>query len=175
MNGYGYTYLPQEPLQEMLKAPVEKKQVGIIRLEMVREGRSLYGMGRLKTPREAAQMVGILFRRTDREQVVVLSLDSQLTPAALEIVAIGGLNSCSVEVSNIFKHAILNNSAYIICFHNHPSGVCSPSREDRMLTERLERSGAILGIPLVDHIIIGGDGQYMSFAEQGWLKGDGAA
>lgn len=70
-------------------------------------------------------------------------------------------------MGHIFKHAILNNGAYIICFHNHPSGDIQPSQEDIKLTRRIEECGRILGIQLVDHIILGGEGNYYSFSSQG--------
>ncbi len=168
-------YMQEEQIQEMMERPVQKKKIGIVHLEMVRESRSLYGMARLSGPKEAAEIVAPLLKRADREIMAVLSLDGRLEPVALEIAAVGGLNCCRVEVANLFKHAILNNSASIICFHNHPSGDCEPSREDMAMTRRLEECGKLLGIPLVDHIIIGQEGAYLSFAEQGWMNGGGAA
>lgn len=170
-----YSYLQKEAFRKILENPVSKKHIGIIHLEMVRESRSLYGLERLSSPKEAAEVVEPLIRRADREILLVLSLDSQLEPVALEIAAVGGVNFCSVDVRNLFKHAILNNSASIICYHNHPSGDCEPSREDMALTRRLEKCGKLLGIPLTDHIIIGGEGRYVSFAEQGWLTSNGVA
>lgn len=172
---HGYSYLEKDALQEILMQPAAKKHVGIIHLEMVRESRSLYGMARLSSPKEAAEFAAPMFERTDREMIVVLSMDSQMEPVALELAAVGGLKHCGVDMANLFKHAILSNSAGIICFHNHPSGDCEPSREDMAMTRRLEECGKLLGIPLVDHIIIGQEGTYLSFAEQGWMKGDGAA
>lgn len=167
--------MQEEQIQEMMERPILKKKIGIVHLEMVRESRSLYGMARLSSPKEAAEIVDPLLKRADREIIAVLSLDSRLEPVALEVAAVGGLNCCSVDVANLFKHAILNNSASIICFHNHPSGDCEPSREDMAMTKRLVECGKLLGIPVVDHIIIGQEGAYLSFAEQGWMKGDGAA
>jgi len=67
------------------------------------------------------------------------------------------------------KAAILANAAAIICGHNHPSGDCQPSREDRAITQRLKEGGALLGINLLDHVIVGGDGQYFSFADENLL------
>jgi DNA repair protein RadC len=67
------------------------------------------------------------------------------------------------------KPAILSNAASLICGHNHPSGDCQPSREDRALTTRLVEAGKLLGIAVLDHIIIGGEGRYFSFADEGLL------
>jgi len=68
------------------------------------------------------------------------------------------------------KSAILSNAASIICGHNHPSTDCQPSREDRAITTRLVEAGKLLGISVLDHVIIGGDGRYFSFADEGLLQ-----
>ena len=60
----------------------------------------------------------------------------------------------------------------IFFLHNHPSGDPTPSLEDRQLTARLVEAGNLLGIPLLDHIVIG-DSRYVSFADEGWLSGGG--
>ena len=67
------------------------------------------------------------------------------------------------------KHSLLNNAAYVMCFHNHPSGDPEPSQADRLLTRRLEDSGRLLEIPLIDRIIIG-DGGFYSFREYGHIE-----
>ncbi|MCE5219942.1 MAG: hypothetical protein LLF98_01425 [Clostridium sp.] len=69
----------------------------------------------------------------------------------------GSLNSYIVHPREVFKPAILSNSASIILFDNHPSGDSAPSKEDMSITERKKESGNILGIKLIDHIIIGDD------------------
>lgn len=163
-------YTQEERIRGMMERPIPKKKIGIVHLEMIKERRTLYGMERFSNPREAAEMVRPLFERADRELLLVLSLDNKLAPMALEIAAVGGLNSCCVDIRSIFKHAIVNNGAYVICFHNHPSGDCSPSGEDRRITQRIAESGRLLGIPLVDHIIIGAGGEYQSLAELGMVQ-----
>lgn len=148
----------------LMKDPVKNKTVGIIKMQMVREKESLYGKSRIASAEEAADMAGSVFTFADREIVAVVSLSSQLEPLALEIVAVGGLSSCQIDIKNIFKHSILNNAKNIICLHNHPSGAASPSRDDKKITERIRKAGDLLDIKLVDHIIIGRD-SYYSFAE----------
>ena len=53
--------------------------------------------------------------------------------------------------------------------HNHPSGDPTPSREDIEITRRLTDASEIVGIPLMDHIIIG-DNQYISLRERGFIE-----
>lgn len=150
----------KEKLESMMKRPIPKKKVGIVRLEMVRESRCLYGTRKFRKPEEAAEMIRPLLKAADREMLVVLALNNQMEPQALEIAAVGGLNHCYIEPREIYKLAILNNAAAIICFHNHPSGDCKPSKEDRLITDRLKKAGEILGITLIDHLIIGEDSFY---------------
>ncbi|MCC2819746.1 JAB domain-containing protein [Lachnoclostridium pacaense] len=157
----------KEQMEGMMKRPIPKKKIGIIRLRMVKES-SLYGMKRFSQPWEAVELVRPLFDMADREMVVVMSLSTKLEPLALEVAAVGGINACSVDVRDIFKHSLLNNVAYVVCFHNHPSGDPEPSQEDKLLTKRIEDSGRLLGIPLIDHIIVGESGFY-SFRQNGLI------
>ncbi len=64
--------------------------------------------------------------------------------------------------------AIKESAAKIVLIHNHPSGDPTPSRADIEITHRVSKAGEIVGIPLVDHIIIGGTAYY-SFAEEGLI------
>lgn len=81
----------------------------------------------------------------------------------------GGIASSIVEPRLIFRRAILEHAAAVICIHNHPSGNPEPSREDIAVTRQLARAGAHLGIPLRDHVIIAGD-DYTSLAERGLVS-----
>ena len=130
----------------------------------------LYGASQITTPGLAAGLAKDLYKNADREMLIVCSLDSKCNPLSMEIVAIGTVNACIVSPREVFKHAILSNAANIIMFHNHPSGDCSPSKEDIAITRRLVDAGDLLGIPIVDHIIIGDDNKYISLQEQGIIS-----
>lgn len=157
----------EQEIISMMRRPIPKKRVGIVTLKMFREREALYGTDRFQKAEEAVSMVRPLFDHADREMLVVLSLDTALTPLAMEIVAVGSINVCGVDVRNLFKHSILSNAPKIICFHNHPSGTMNASPEDILITERIKSAGDLLGIELVDHIIIGLNGTYISFLESG--------
>lgn len=152
----------------LAKKPSIYKKVSIVRLQMVKESRALYGMNRFSSPEDAVLTVKPMFELCDREVVVVLSVDTKCTPLAAEIVAIGGLDTCITDPRTIYKHALLNNAAGIFCFHNHPSGEPEPSDADKMVTERLYEAGRLLGVRLFDHIIIGED-TYFSFRQHDML------
>lgn len=153
---------------QLFKNPKPKQNVGIVKLQMIREEKALYGTAPFHRPGEAAEMMAPLFQNADREILAVLSLDITMTPIAAEIVAVGGVTGCSVDTRDLFKHAILSNATQILLFHNHPSGRLEPSRDDISVTVRIKEAGDILGIRLLDHIILGLDGTYVSFKESGF-------
>ena len=163
--------LQEDRLAHMMARPIPKKKIGVVRLQMVKQSKTLYGMRRFSNPKEAVQMVRPLFQMADREMVLVLSLNAKLEPMALEIAAVGGVSSCYLDLKSIFKHALLNNASYIVCFHNHVSGYAEPSDADKTLTERISDAGHILGLPLIDHIIVGDRG-FFSFREEGLITLD---
>ncbi len=67
----------------------------------------------------------------------------------------------------LLKGLLLSNSAACIVAHNHPSGDPTPSPKDLSLTKRLYDAGKLLDIPVLDHIIIGTEGRYYSWKENG--------
>ncbi|MDW7661977.1 MAG: DNA repair protein RadC [Bacillota bacterium] len=85
-----------------------------------------------------------------------------------EVVSIGSLNASIVHPREVFNRAIKRSAASILVVHNHPSGHVNPSKEDIHVTKRLFEAGNLIGIPLVDHIIIGKSGYY-SFKEENQL------
>lgn len=162
-------YLQNEELEMMMKEPSAGKQIGIVRLCMVKEERTLYGMQQLSGPEDAAEIVYPLFAIADREMMVVMSMSAKMEPLALEIAAVGGIDTCMVDIRNLFKHSLLNNAAGILCFHNHLSGNPKPSKEDEEITLRIGCAGKILGMELIDHIIIG-EQEFYSFREHGKIE-----
>lgn len=92
----------------------------------------------------------------DRESFYVLHLDVRHLVTGVEEVAKGSLTGVEVHPREVFKSAILGNAAALIIAHNHPSSEASPSGEDIKLTNRLAEAGRMLGIPILDHVVIGG-------------------
>ena len=79
----------------------------------------------------------------------------------------GSFNSALASPREIFYNAIKHGAVSIIVLHNHPSGDPTPSREDILVTKRLADTGKMVGIPLLDHIIIG-DNCYISMKASGY-------
>ena len=103
---------------------------------------------------------------SSREEAVIICLDIGNHPINICTVAIGTVNACQISMAEIFKAALLSNAAKVIFAHNHPSGVVTPSEHDRNITETLIKAGQLMGLPLLDHIIVGSmTGSYYSFFE----------
>lgn len=98
----------------------------------------------------------------------IILLDAKHAIIRDATVSKGSLTLSIVHPRDVFNLAVRESAAAVIFLHNHPSGDPQPSPEDRALTARLVAAGAVLGIRVLDHIIIG-DGRYVSFADRGWL------
>jgi len=103
-----------------------------------------------------------------KEYFCTLLLDTKNCLIDKEWVAVGSLNESVVHPREAFQSAVSQSAAKVIFVHNHPSGNPEPSQQDRRLTRRLREVGNLLGIPVLDHVIIGRD-EYYSFAEAGAL------
>jgi len=103
----------------------------------------------------------------DKEHFIVAYLNRKGGLNAVCTVSIGGLHSSIVHPREVFKPAILTSSNSVILMHNHPSGDPAPSREDIEVTHRLAEAGDILGINVIDHIVIGCEGRYVSLKARG--------
>ena len=104
-----------------------------------------------------------------QEVFYVLLLDSRNRLMREVEVSRGSLNRSLVHPREVYSPALREAAAAIIVAHNHPSGDPEPSAEDRSVTRRLQRAGEILGIPLLDHVVLGRAG-FCSFARRGWLE-----
>lgn len=144
------------------------KRVDIVSLKMVRESSILYENRRISSPNEALEVFKTLLENSDREKLVVCCLNTKNEPTNLSIVSVGSLNSSVVHPREVFKTAVMSNAASIIVAHNHPSGDTTPSKEDINITERLKKSGEIIGVPLLDHLIVGNN-TYLSLKEDGYI------
>lgn len=148
------------------KDKIPSKRISIVSIKMIREASVLYDIRKIGSPKDGVELGKKFLDDADREQLLVCCLDTKNQPTAINVVSIGSLNSSIVHPREVFKPAILSNSASIMLFHNHPSGDPAPSKEDVSITERIKESGRILGIELIDHIIIGND-SYCSLKEKG--------
>ncbi|MFJ7646200.1 DNA repair protein RadC [Lysinibacillus sp. NPDC097279] len=122
----------------------------------------------VRSPQDAAAYLMPDMISLSQEHFVVLFLDVKNQIIHKKTIFIGGLNASIVHPREIFREAVKRSAASIICAHNHPSGVPTPSPEDIEVTKRIQEAGFIIGIELLDHIIIG-DHQFTSLKEKGYF------
>ncbi len=122
----------------------------------------------INSPQDAANMLMEDMRYLKEEHFRVLFLNVRNEVTHNKDISIGTLNSSLVHPRETFAAAISNASAALILAHNHPSGDPSPSSDDLKLTRRMVEAGDLLGIPVLDHIIIG-DGRFVSMEQQGLM------
>lgn len=103
----------------------------------------------------------------DKERLIVLFLSTRNNLVGFNVVSVGTLDEAPVHPREVFRPAIVAAASKIIVAHNHPGGDSSPSVEDHKTTKLLVEAGNVLGIPMIDHIIIGSRKQYFSFADAG--------
>jgi DNA repair protein RadC len=121
----------------------------------------------ITSPREAVLLLSGL-RSAPREQVWVLLLDARHRPISLETVVIGSVNSSRLTPRDVLAPALRAGSSALVVAHNHPSGDPSPSRADRLVTEALRSAAALIGIPMLDHIIVAARGHHSFREVEGW-------
>jgi len=124
----------------------------------------------LRSPKAVFREYRSVMADLNREIFKVVLLNTAHVRIADFTASEGGLAASIVEPRLIFRRAILDHAAAIICIHNHPSGNPEPSREDISVTRQLVEAGRVVGIPLRDHVIIAADA-FTSLAERGLVAG----
>lgn len=132
------------------------------------EGESVV-IGRVATrPSEVVPALMTILQDEPAEVFAILCLTTKYRVIAYHEVGRGTIDSVLVHPREVFKAALLAHAAAIIAVHQHPSGDPTPSPDDFTITRQLAAAGELLGIPLLDHLIIG-DGRFCSFKELGQL------
>ncbi|HSU79566.1 MAG TPA: DNA repair protein RadC [Candidatus Angelobacter sp.] len=167
----GITNLREATVEELIKikgiGPIKAIQL----LATIELGKRLLNERReekhaIRSPKDGADYVMEDLRHLSQEHFVALYLNTKNQVIHQQTVFIGSLNASIVHPREVFKEALKRSAASLLCFHNHPSGDPTPSREDIEVTKRLVDCGIMLGIEVLDHIIIG-DKKYVSLKEKG--------
>jgi DNA repair protein RadC len=123
---------------------------------------------RILSGADAADALVAMLQAEVAEVFGILCLSTRCEILGWYQVSRGTLDGTLVHPREVFKAAMLANASRIILAHNHPSGDPTPSDPDRHLTRRLVCAGDMLGIPVVDHLVIG-DGRWVSLRDIGWM------
>lgn len=134
----------------------------------IMERKLLYNRTVLSDPTAIKNWLRLRYAGIDREEFVVLFLDSQHRLIEIETLATGTLDAASIYPREIMKAALKHSAAAVVYAHNHPSGVAEPSLADRTMTERLSQALKYIDIRTLDHFVVGGT-NITSFAEKGWI------
>lgn len=141
----------------------------VVSVRLVKDA-PLIGGKKITNPQDAVALIGDFICEMDRECVYALYLKTDGTPICCHLASIGNLDSSIVSPRELFKAGILCNAASFILVHNHPSADLNPSRHDTLITDTLISLGNLMGMPLLDHVIVGGDNShYFSFNEKDLL------
>jgi DNA repair protein RadC len=121
-----------------------------------------------RSPERAAQLIRRVLPDNVREHFVALLVDSRTQVVGYYVAATGTGSSCPVGVREIFQAAVVAGAQALVVGHNHPTGNPEPSSDDRAVTQRLRLAGELLGIPILDHLIVGTE-TFFSLHEHGEL------
>jgi DNA repair protein RadC len=123
---------------------------------------------KLKSSQAFVDQFAPFLKNLKKEIVKIVLLDPKLQYIKDLTISEGSLNASIVHPREVMIPAIRESAASFALIHNHPSGDPTPSQQDFEITHRLNKTGKIVGIHMVDHIIIGGNG-FFSFADEGLL------
>jgi len=108
------------------------------------------------------------FYNLKKERFLCAMLDAKNRVFKETVVSDGILTSSLVHPREVFRPAIKEAAASVLFIHNHPSGDPAPSKDDIDITERLVKTGELVGIKVLDHVIIG-NGKYLSLMDKGYI------
>ena len=120
----------------------------------------------ISCPQDAANLVSAEMELLAQENLVVLLLNTRNQVVARRTIYIGTVNSSAVRPAEVLRPAIRENAPSIIVVHNHPSGDPTPSPEDIAITRDLAAAGKLMDIELLDHLIIGHGGRFVSLKQK---------
>ena len=112
---------------------------------------------------------GRMARESQQEEFWVVTLNTKNVPIECHQITVGTLRNSLVHPREVFRPAIRDAANCIIVVHNHPSGDPTPSDQDISVTERLEQTAEVVGIPVIDHIVVGAD---KAISIQEWRSGN---
>lgn len=167
-GAYGLNHLSLEDLQQVKGIGVDKAITIAAAIELGRRLRELNVVDTyldFSHPKAVGtyMMERLRYEREEHFCVALLTVKNRLI--RVETISKGGLTSSLAEQRSVFRHAINANAGGVILIHNHPSGDPTESPEDVQVTRVFQKAGEVMGIPVLDHIIIG-DGRFVSLCEK---------
>lgn len=138
------------------------KEFEVFKCKLVKEKKVKY-IGKIASPDDAhAAAVKLGFETYSEEILGAFGTDIKGNIITYYEIAHGDLNTAVVHPREVYKRLLLSNCGAMILVHNHPSGDVTPSEEDVVVTKRLAEIGDLMGVPVLDHLIIGSNSEYYS-------------
>lgn len=122
----------------------------------------------LNSPAAVYNYYGPMVQGLKRELFKVVAVDGRNRMISDTTISKGILDASLVHPREVFRFALDENAHGIFLVHNHPSAILKPSDDDLRVTERLRQAGELMGIRVIDHVIVTGNGYY-SFSEHNLL------
>jgi len=168
LSKYSFKDLENVSINELRKI----KGIGIVKASQIKAVIELYKRISIKnikqnekiySPKTAYEVLRHDIENKEKEYLIALFLKGNEI-ISKKIITIGTDNQTLFSEKELLKEAIKENAQGIIIAHNHPSGECYPSREDKIATQRLKEACKLLDVSLLDHLVITTE-KYFSFKE----------
>ncbi|MDP3699061.1 MAG: DNA repair protein RadC [Nanoarchaeota archaeon] len=167
ISQYGLQNLGTSSLQELQQqygiGPVRSSQI-VALFELYKRLNISQEKKKIACAKEVAEIYLPKTQSLQKENFIAVYLDAKNNIIADETITVGILNSSLIHPREVFHGAIKHLAHSVLVLHNHPSGDPEPSAEDLQITKVLEKTGKLMGIPLLDHVILGRD-SWWSWAE----------
>jgi DNA repair protein RadC len=173
LNKYNFHRLSDLSIEELENEFNFRKNVKAVKIyamfEIFRRTKKLEKKGydrKIKTAEDVFHYFVDEYKDKKQEYFIALLLNTKNQIIRDEVISLGTLNASLIHPREVFRSAIRAGSNAIILVHNHPSGGCKPSFEDKEVTKILLKAGEVLQIKVLDHVIIGKD-NFFSLKEKG--------
>lgn len=131
----------------------------VVGIRLVKE-RTIEYETSINSPQKAVEIIANEIKDMDREMMMSVNLNVKGQIINAHVASMGGIDFAPVDVKNILKSALLSNANGIMIFHNHPSGMCYPSKEDQNVTNKIKNACKVMDIKFLDHVVLGEDQCY---------------
>ena len=135
-------------------------QFNKVSLRLVNEKTCEYNPTIIHTSADVVKFIDDLedIRNHTEERIYCIAMNTKNKIIGFSQIAQGSINTCNLDIKELFKTILLCNASKFILIHNHPSGDSTPSKNDYQMTEKIKEASKIMGIEFLDHIVIAQNG-----------------
>ncbi len=123
----------------------------------------------LQTDKDLYELFKYDIEFLDHEEIHVACLNANNVLISKTCISSGGWTASALDIRQLMKFLLTSNAIKFVLAHNHPSGTTTPSRQDDMMTDKINRAAQIMGLVFEDHIVIGRGSDYYSYRKNGKL------